>query len=83
MASEGETLLFVTCCIYCGLFVVSGMANLLALTLTMPVYLYFNDTNDKIWRRENPIFSFAMDVVGRMVETTSSMASVCVVYLFK
>lgn len=75
--------MFIACCIYCLLFIVSGMVNLIALTLTMPIYLYFNDADDSIWKKENPIFSFGMDVVGRAVETVSSIVASCVVYLFK
>ena len=82
MQTNGEDLVLMTCCIYCGLFVVSGMVNLIALTLTMPVYLYFNDTEDSMWKRENPIFSFALDVAGRIVETISTLVAACVIYLF-
>jgi len=83
MAPENEEFLCIVCGVYCFLFIVSGMVNLLALTLTVPVYVYFNDMDEKMWQRENPIFALGVEILGRIVETTCSVIYFCVTSLFK
>jgi len=57
--------------IYATLYVLSGFANLLTITLTMPVYLFFGKNKGETEHESNPLVSFVVEVVLRLLETVS------------
>ena len=60
------------CAIYAVLYLMSGFVNLLTLTLTMPVYVFFNKTKStQTGAPNNPIVAFVVDVVARVMESVS------------
>ena len=67
-----DRLLCTTCVIYVIFYLMSGFVNLLTLTLTMPVYVFFNKNGDKKPNApKNPIVAFVVDVVARVMESVS------------
>ena len=75
MLSENnpETLLCTACIIYVVFYLLSGFVNLLTLTLTMPVYMFFSKHDSEVRDHpHNPIVSFVVDIMVRVIESVSS-----------
>ena len=59
-----ETLLCTGCMIFVVFYLLSGFVNLLTLTLTMPVYIFFNNHDaNRTDNPHNPIVSFVVEVM--------------------
>ena len=72
---SAQTLLCTTCMIYVVFYVFSGFLNLLTLTLTMPVYVFFSKKKDReADNMHNPIVAFVVEVMVRVIESVSSFA---------
>jgi hypothetical protein len=68
---DPRMVIFTVSVIYATLYVLSGFANLLTITLTMPVYLFFGKNNSETEHESNPLVSFVVEVVLRLLETVS------------
>jgi len=79
-----ETLLCTVCAIYVVFYLLSGFVNLLTLTLTMPVYIFFNKNKCKATDApNNPIVAFVVDVVVRVMESLSGYIITLVVMVVR
>jgi len=63
--------IFTVSVIYATLYVLSGFANQLTITLTMLVYLFFGKNKSETEHESNPLESFVVEVVLRLLETVS------------
>ena len=72
-----ETLLCTACIIFVVFYLLSGFVNLVTLTLTMPVYIFFSkhDAN-RTDNPHNPIVSFVVEVMVHVIESVSSFVVV-------
>jgi len=79
-----ETLLCTACAIYVVFYLLSGFVNLLTLTLTMPVYVFFNKNKSRTADApNNPIVAFVVDVVVRVMESLSGYTITLIVMLVR
>jgi hypothetical protein len=79
-----ERLVCTTCGIYALFYLLSGFVNLLTLTLTMPVYVFFNKNSTvQTGAPNNPIVAFVVDVVARVMESVSGFVVQLVVMVIR
>jgi len=79
-----ETLLCTACAIYAVFYLLLGFVNLLTLTLTMPVYVFFNKNKSRTADGpNNPIVPFVVDVVVRVMESLSGYTITLIVMLVR
>ena len=79
-----EMLLCTGSVIYVTFYLLSGFVNLLTLTMTMPVYMFFSkNRTPQAGAPHNPIASFVVDIVVRVLESLSSFMVQIIVILIR